>query len=258
MDWLAKDSGSATTASGRLLVVVPAFNEEENVGRVIADVHRAMPTADVLVVDDGSSDATGAVAEESGAKVVSLAFNLGYGVALQTGFKYALGQGYDYVVQMDADGQHEVRSVLDLFDEVQKGTADVVLGSRFLGPSTFKPALPRRLGILLFRAIVSSIVGQRISDPTSGFQALNRRVLRLYATEAYPVDFPDADVLIMVHLAGFKIKEIPVVMYPKTTDNKSMHSGARPLYYVFKMFLSIFVTLMRQRRYEGGVKSQWK
>jgi len=129
----------------------------------------------------------------------------------------------------------------------------VILGSRFLGGEPFDSPLPRRLGIALFRAIVSLIVGQKISDPTSGFQALNREVLELYATEAYPVDYPDADVLIMLHLSGFRVREIPVVMYSMDNPKKSMHSGFKPLYYLFKMFLSILVTLMRQRvrRREG-------
>ena len=237
----------------KILIVVPALNEEENIGRVIAGVRQAVPFADVLVVDDGSSDATEAIAKEAGAGVISLPFNLGYGVALQTGFKYALRRDYDYVVQMDADGQHEVRCVLDLIDEVRKGDADVVLGSRFLGSSSFRSTFPKRVGIFLFKNIVSLIVGQKISDPTSGFQALNRDVLRLYATEVYPIDFPDADVLIMLHFAGFRVKEVPVVMYPRIAEDKSMHSGFRPLYYVFKMFLSIFVTLMRQGSYKREV-----
>ena len=185
-----------------ILIVVPAYNEEQNIGRVIAGVQEVAPAADVLVVDDGSSDATAVAARQVGGEVISLPFNLGYGVALQTGFKYALEQGYDYVVQMDADGQHEAASVPDLITEARKGTADVILGSRFLGSTTFKPQFARRVGIRIFRVIVSRVVGERISDPTSGFQALNRKVLKLYATEAYPVDFPDADVLIMAHLAG--------------------------------------------------------
>ena len=242
----------------RVLIVVPAYNEDQNVAGVIARVREVVSGADVLVVDDGSSDATAVVARDAGARVVTLPFNLGYGVALQTGFKYALERGYDYVVQMDADGQHEACSVLDLIAEARKGTADVVLGSRFLGASTFKPRFARRVGILLFRAIVSRVVGKSISDPTSGFQALNRSALELYATEAYPTDYPDADVLIMAHLSGFRITEIPVVMYARTADQKSMHSGLRPLYYVFKMFLSILVTLMRQRRYEVGREPAWK
>lgn len=242
----------------KILIVVPAFNEEENIGHVVADVQRVVPFADVLVVDDGSSDGTGAIARQAGARVISLPFNLGYGVALQTGFKYALRRGYEYVVQMDADGQHEVRCVVDLIDEARKGKADVILGSRFLGPSSFRPTFARRLGILIFRAIVSLIAGERISDPTSGFQALNREVLKLYATEAYPADFPDADVLIMLHFAGLRVKEVPVVMYPESDAGKSMHSGLRPLYYVFKMFLSILVTLMRRGRYKREVQSQWK
>jgi hypothetical protein len=250
--------GAAMGDGDRILIVVPAYNEAQSIGAVIRSVREVVPAADILVVDDGSPDATAAIARQSGASVISLPFNLGYGVALQAGYKYALDTDYDYVVQMDADGQHEPRSVLDLIDEVRRGTADVVLGSRFLGSSSFKPDFARRMGIRIFRAIVSRVVGQRVTDPTSGFQALNRKVLELYATEAYPVDYPDADVLIMAHRAGFKIKEIPVVMHSAAPARKSMHSGFRPLYYVFKMFLSILVTLMRPRTYEGRAGRQWK
>jgi glycosyltransferase involved in cell wall biosynthesis len=254
----ASGAEAAMGDGDRVLIVVPAYNEERNIGPVIGGVREVVPDADILVVDDGSSDDTALMARQAGAGVISLPFNLGYGVALQAGFKYALARDYDYVVQMDADGQHEPASVLDLIEEVRKGSADVVLGSRFLGPSTFKPRFARRVGILLFRAIVSRVVGQRITDPTSGYQALNRRVLALYATDVYPIDYPDADVLIMVHFAGFRIREIPVVMYPGAANRKSMHSGLRPFYYVFKMFLSIVVTLMRERRYEVGGKQEWK
>lgn len=255
----ARPAQERRTGDGDLvLIVVPAYNEDQNIASVIARVREVVPAVDVLVVDDGSSDGTAVAAGDAGAEVISLPFNLGYGVALQTGFKYALERGYDYVVQMDADGQHEASSVLDLIDEARKGTVDVILGSRFLGSSTFKPRLARRVGIVLFRAIVSRVVGKRISDPTSGFQALNRSVLELYATDAYPTDYPDADVLIMAHLSGFRIKEIPVVMYEGTADQKSMHSGLKPLYYVFKMFLSILVTLMRQRSYRVGRQPEWR
>jgi glycosyltransferase involved in cell wall biosynthesis len=232
-----------------VLIVIPAYNEEQNIGAVIGGIWEVLPAVDILVVDDGSSDGTAGRARDAGARVISLPFNLGYGVALQTGFKYALEQGFNYVVQMDADGQHEPASVEDLVGEARKGDADVILGSRFLAPSSFRPQFARRLGIALFRAIVSGVVGEKISDPTSGFQALNRRALALYGTEAYPVDYPDADVLIMAHLAGLRLKEIPVIMHSAGPARKSMHSGLRPLYYVFKMFLSILVTLMRPRKY---------
>jgi glycosyltransferase involved in cell wall biosynthesis len=247
-----------TGEGDRVLIVVPAYNEDQNIAGVIARVREVVPAADILVVDDGSSDATAVAAEDAGAEVVSLPFNLGYGVALQTGFKYALERGYDYVVQMDADGQHEACSAVDLIAEARKGTADVILGSRFLGSSTFKPRFARRVGIVLFRAIVSRVVGKRISDPTSGFQALNRSALELYTTDAYPSDYPDADVLIMAYLSGVNIEEIPVVMYEGTAGQKSMHSGLKPLYYVFKMFLSILVTLMRQQSYRVRREPEWR
>lgn len=230
----------------KTLVVVPAYNEARNIARVIGEIQKHNGPLDVLVVSDGSSDATQEIAAASGAKVVSLPFNMGYGVALQTGYKYALREGYDHVVQMDADGQHDPRYIGKFLEEIAKNEADVLIGSRFLGETCYKISLPRKLGMGLFSGISSFIIGQKVTDSTSGYQCINKAVLSFYVNDIYPCDYPDADVIIMLHLAGFRIKEIPVVMLANN-ENKTMHSGLRPLYYVFKMFLSIFVTLLRKR-----------
>ncbi len=234
------------------LIIIPAYNEAGNIARVIAATRASAPLADILVVNDGSSDDTAAIARQARARVISLLFNIGYGVALQTGYKYALAKGYRYVIQMDGDGQHEPACIPTLLAEVQSGAADVVVGSRFLGRETgsYRVEWGRRLGMTLFGGIASFIMGQKITDPTSGFQALNREALRFFASDAYPGDFPDADVLIMLHYNGFRVKEVPVIMYCNT-DGKSMHSGLKPLYYVFKMCLSIFVTLLRGNKVKG-------
>jgi hypothetical protein len=129
---------------------------------------------------------------------------------------------------------------------VAAGESDFVLGSRFLGTATYEPALARRLGMFFFRHLVSWLVGQRITDSTSGFQAFNRRVIRFFTTEVFPCDYPDADMLLTLHRAGFRIREVPARMYASATG-KSMHSGLKPLYYIFKMLLSILVTLLRKR-----------
>lgn len=232
--------------SQSLLVIIPAYNEARNIAKVIADVHCHASTADVLVVDDGSADDTARIARAAGATVISLPFNMGYGVALQTGFKYALLKGYDYIIQMDGDGQHEPACIPALLEEVRNGSADIAIGSRFLEDCGYKARFIVRCGMIIFGTIASLLTKQKITDPTSGFQAMNRRVLQFYASDAYPADFPDADVLLMLHLAGFRIKEVPVIMHPNI-QGKTMHSGLRPLYYVFKMFLSIFMTLLRER-----------
>lgn len=229
----------------KILVVIPAYNEERAIGDVVAKAKESVPMADVLVIDDHCSDNTSQVAREAGARVITLPLHLGYGVALQTGFKYALERCYDYVVQMDGDGQHEPRCINDLLAEVWSGAADVALGSRFLRDRSHKTQFIRRLGIMLFGFLTSLAIQQRITDPTSGFQALSRRVVEFHTSDGYPIDFPDADVLISLSLNGFRIKEVPVIMYQKA--GKSMHSGLKPFYYVFKMLLSIFLTFFRKR-----------
>ncbi len=236
--------------SKEVIIVIPAYNEEKNIGPVINKIKAKVPEADVLIIDDGSADRTARTAENAGAITLRLPFNMGYGAALQTGFKYALNKRYQYVVQMDADGQHDPESVNILLNEIRKENDDVVIGSRFIdGKGSYKVPLVRKLGMGIFGKIASVITGQSVSDPTSGFQALNRDALRFYASPYYPVDYPDADVIIMLHRAGLRVKEISVVMHNRQ-EGQSMHSGIiKPLYYVFKMFLSMFVTLLRKDKF---------
>jgi glycosyltransferase involved in cell wall biosynthesis len=230
----------------RALVIVPALNEADSLPRVIPAV-RAACGADLLVVDDGSTDATARVALELGARVVSHPFNLGYGAALQTGYRFALRRGYAVAVQLDADGQHEPSDAPRLLEALAASGADLVIGSRFLGEGSYRPPAVRRIGMRLFRAAVRFHTGQRLTDSTSGFRALGRRAMEFLSGERHPVDFPDADVLIMLHRAGLRVVEIPARMHAARAK-PSMHGGLwRPLYYVFKMALSIFVTLLRGR-----------
>lgn len=233
----------------KALVIIPAYNEADSIGSVIEKIRGLGLSLDVAVIDDGSADNTVAVARERSAKVLRLPFNMGYGAALQTGYKYAIEQNYDYVIQMDADGQHEPESIRLLLPEIKKNEVDLVIGSRFLGQAgngaTYKIQPLRHFGIKLFSRIVSICIGQKITDPTSGFQAMGRKLFNFYASDVYPKDYPDADVLIMLSRAGFTLKEVPVMMY-QNYQGKSMHSGIKPLYYLFKMFLSIIVTLMRK------------
>lgn len=231
----------------RVLVIIPAFNEAGRIAAVVAGIRAAAPEADVLVINDGSRDDTAVVARQTGAVVVSHPFNMGYGVAIQTGYKYALRHDYDYLVQIDGDGQHDPTHIPELLAIVQSGTADFVLGSRFLSNASYRPPLIRRLGMAFFRQIVSLVIRQPMTDCTSGYQAFNREVMQFFASELFPCDYPDADVLISLHLAGFRIRELPVRMYANAAG-KSMHSGLKPIYYVFKMILSITVTLLRSHR----------
>ena len=228
------------------LLIMPAHNEEKNLPVVFAELCRLnLPDLDVLVVDDYSRDNTAAVARRFGATVISLPCNLGYGAAVQTGFRYAVEHGYPVAAMMDADGQHDAASLPALYQVVESGQADVALGSRILGHMEYEAGMARKLGMGFFRALVSQLIRQRITDPTSGFQALSAEVMAYFARDNYPTDYPDADTILLLRYAGFKISEVPVTMRGRLSG-VSMHAGLKPLYYVVRMFLAIFIVLLRQ------------
>jgi glycosyltransferase involved in cell wall biosynthesis len=248
----------------RTLVIIPAHNEANNVGQVLAEIDEAklrlattspQTTLDVLVVDDYSTDETASVATQRGAAVLHLPNNLGYGGAVQSGFRYAVHYGYDFAVLMDADGQHDASCIGDLLRAVQSGQADVALGSRFLGRMEYKTTFAKRLGMLFFSMVVSRLTGWRITDPTSGFQAMNRDTMAFFAADNYPVDFPDADTILLLHFAGFRVAEVPVVMRERLSG-QSMHSSWKPIYYVFKMLLAILVVLLRQTTHTNAMRQR--
>lgn len=229
------------------IIIVPAFNEEAGIAAVIAEIRTHAPDFDILVINDGSRDSTAKAARAAGAIVLSHNFNMGYGVTIQTGYKFAYQKGYKYIIQIDGDGQHDPSFMHQLLAPVRSGDVDFTLGSRFLWYDSYRPSFSRRLGILFFRKLVTVIIGREITDPTSGYQAFNRDVIKFFTTDIFPYDYPDADMLITLNLAGFRIREIPVRMFANPTG-KTMHSGAKPLYYMVKMCLSILVTLLRNRQ----------
>ena len=233
------------------MIAVPAFNEQGRVGDVVRDVRSTLPDADVVVIDDGSADETAAEERAAGATVIRLPLNSGYGTALQTGYKYAVRNGYAVIGQIDADGQHQARYLREMLDALDEQNADVVIGSRFLGrDGHYRPSAARKVGIALFSRIASLVTRQRITDPTSGFQTMRVDVARFFCSDVYPNDYPDADILILLHRSGFAVREVPVQMRPST--NVSMHAGHKSIYYVYKMMLSIFVTMLRGRKAEGA------
>jgi glycosyltransferase involved in cell wall biosynthesis len=229
----------------KVIVLIPAYNEAKNIHNVISKVKNTLPQIDILVINDGSTDNTAKLAQLAGAKVVSHPFNMGYGVACQTGFKYACRHDYEYAIQMDGDGQHEPDCVPDLLNAIIDPEIDIVLGSRWLGLTSYDGPFIRKFGKHFFAFLASFLTGLKCTDPTTGFQAMGRKVICFYTTEIYPTDYPDADMFILLKRAGFRVKEIPVTMYRNDTG-QSMHSGLlRPLYYGFKMLLSISMTLLR-------------
>ena len=226
------------------LVIIPARNEAGRIGDVLRGLARQDVAADVLVIDDGSDDNTAGEAERFGAQVIRHPFNLGYGATLQTGYIYANKRNYNQIVQMDGDGQHDPACVHTLLDNLSDDV-DLVLGSRFLNGDPPPVTLARRLGSRLFAWIVTKWTGTRITDPTSGFQALSSRVLREIVQDSFPEDFPDADVLITHSRAGLKLKEVPVRMHERK-GGMSMHRGSMAAYYAYKMFLTLALLAFRR------------
>jgi hypothetical protein len=229
---------------------LPAYNEAERLPAVLAAVARAAPGAEIAVVDDGSADGTGDAAARCGASVLRHPFNLGYGAALQTGYKWALRAGATLLVQMDADGQHDPADLAALAAPVEAGELDLVIGSRFLGAGDYRMSRAQRLGRDFFRALLRAF-GLRVTDPTSGFQAMNRAVLALYASDMFPSDYPDVDVLLCAHRDGLRVGERPVRM--RTSPRAStLHAGLAPIYYVYKMLLSVWAASSTDRRRREG------
>lgn len=226
------------------VLVIPAFREAGRVGTVVRDVLAMGLSLDVVVVDDGSPDATAREARAAGATVVSHPYNLGYGSALHTGYCFALRQGYERVLQMDADGQHEAAMLARLIEGLDGG-ADVVLGSRYLAGDAPPSSFARRIGTRLFAAIATRWIGKRITDPTSGFQGLSKRALVSVVNDGFPEDYPDTDVLVEHHRAGLLLIEVPVRMHARK-GGLSMHRGARIAYYAYKMFLSLLLLPIRR------------
>ena len=232
------------------LIVIPAYQEATRLAGVLEAIAHAGLDCDVVVVDDGSRDATSLVAARAGARVLRHPFNLGYGAALQTGYKYALERGASIVVQLDADGQHDPAEIPRLLAPVEAGDLDLVVGSRFLGRGDYRMGALRSLGRRIFQAI-ARLAGLRVSDPTSGFQAMNRRVLEIYARDFFPADYPDVDVLLTAWRNGLRVGERPVSMNAGSRAS-TLHGGLRSVYYVYKMLLSLWAASSTERRRRGG------
>ena len=234
------------------LVIIPAYNEQENLAKTIDEVRANVPLADVLVVSDGSTDETPNIARLKDAKVLCIPFNLGIGGAVQTGLKYALRNNYAVAIQVDADGQHDVKAVNRLIEVLTEHNADIVIGSRNLDDKQVRTPLVRRLGIRYFSQLTRWGTGENVTDCSSGLRALSRRAIRLFA-ENYPVDFPDAEALILAHGSGLRILEVPV-RFRERKSGKSNLSILKLLYYPVKETLAITRTVLERDRERQGME----
>ena len=225
--------------------MVPALNEEDSVALVVDELRREAPEFDVLVVDDGSTDATAQRARDAGATVLSHPFNLGIGGAVQSGYRHAHLNGYDVAVQVDGDGQHDPAQIAKLEDGLERSGADLVWGSRFLVDAGYRVPHLRRAGRMIFARVVSMITRRPITDPTSGFRIANGRGIELFARD-YPHDYPEVEAILMAHSHDLEISEVPVTMRQRETGSSSINM-LNAGYYMVRVLLAIFVGLFRRR-----------
>ncbi len=230
------------------LAIVPAFNESGAIAATVSELLEHAPDYDVLVIDDGSTDATSALARAAGAHVVTLPFNLGIGGAVQTGYQFADEHGYAIAVQVDGDGQHDPRLLADLEQALRSDPElNMVTGSRFLASDDdgYQSSAPRRAGIRIFAGVLSRIVGQKVTDPTSGMRMVDRKGIELFARD-YPRDYPEVEAVLLLHFHRLTSREVPVRMRERTTGVSSINAS-RSIYYMIKVLLAVLVGLMRAR-----------
>lgn len=245
----------------KLLIMIPAYNEEKNIGELLDKLKspEIAAIADVLIMDDASKDSTRRIVLEKRLEVVTHVFNLGYGSGLQVGYKYAVRNDYDYVIQMDADGQHDVSNVMKIYKKLRTAgengkCPDIVIGSRFMeGSETFPISKIKKMAIVMFRFLIKLGTGKKILDPTSGLQGLNRRAFAFYAGYNHFDDkYPDANMIMQMLLLGYRVEEIPAVMHARV-EGVSMHSGLKPILYMLRMMFSIIAVWIRIRVYKVDV-----
>ena len=231
----------------KILLIIPAYNEAENIEKLIDDLVRNYPVYDYVIINDGSQDETAEICETNCYNVVNLPINLGIGGAVQTGYRYARKYGYDIAVQIDGDGQHDAAYVERVIAPLQRGEADVVIGSRFLSKEGFQSSRLRRIGITFLSDLLFLCTGKRVRDVTSGFRAVNEKFINIYA-EDYPSDYPEPEAIITAIMYGGKVTEVPVAMRERENGESSINLR-KSVYYMIKVTLAIFV-----RRISYGIR----
>ena len=229
-----------------MYLIIPALNEARSLPHVFEAIEDAELEAEIVVVDDGSTDDTARTAAALGARVIRHPFNMGYGAAIQTGYMYALEHGADLLVQMDADGQHDPSQIPAMVEPIRRGECDLVIASRFLEATGYRMGWARTAGRKLFE-VLGRLSGVNVTDPTSGFQAMNRATMELYVRDFFPHDYPDVDVLVMASRHGLRVRECVSVMRSGLRESQ-LHGGIRTFYYVYKMLVSMWAASSDGRR----------
>jgi glycosyltransferase involved in cell wall biosynthesis len=242
-------------APDSLLVIVPALNEEGAIGGVVRDIHQYVPGVPVVVIDDCSSDSTVARAREAGADVLPIPHHLGVGGCVQAGYKLAWELGYQYVIRVDGDGQHDARDILRIFDTLKSTRCDMVIGSRFAEDNGSRTGAVRSLGIRFFRLVLRPVLGKPVTDPTSGFVGVNRRALEVFR-QSFPLEYPEIEALVVLQRRRFRFAEVSCHMRPRTTGRSSI-TALKSLYYVTHVLLGVFVNVLRfDRRFHRGPRGR--
>lgn len=230
----------------KIIAVVPAYNEAETIGNVVREIVMNLDV-DVCVVDDGSTDNTSQIARNAGATVLRHPVNAGIGTTVQSGFLFALRNGYDIALQVDGDGQHDPKYISNLIEPIINGDADVVNGSRFLNDIGYKSSFMRRVGIAFFRFIYKLLTGKTVTDCTSGFRAFGRNALEFLAKN-YPDDYPEPEVILTLLKKGFRFKEVPVVMRERQGGKSSLSGIFKPVNYMVKVTLALLIDFLRRNK----------
>lgn len=234
---------------GALMILIPAFNEQGAVGGVVAEVHQVMPDVAVLVVDDCSADGTRTVAQSAGADVLSLPHHLGLGGCVQAGYKLAWEMGYEYVIRVDGDGQHDPHEIPRILQALKTSGCEMVIGSRFCDQNGAHTSFARGVGIAVFRAILRPILGKPVHDPTSGFVGVNRAALAVFS-RSFPLEYPEIETLVVLQRKRFRFQEIPCRMRPRRAGRSSI-TAVKSLYYIVHVLLGVFVNILK---FEGRTR----
>jgi glycosyltransferase involved in cell wall biosynthesis len=235
----------ATNNGEKLLILVPAFNEEGAIGGVVEAVNQTMPGTPVLVVDDCSTDGTVAIARRTGAEVLPLPHHLGLGGCVQAGYKLAYELGYEYVIRVDGDGQHDARDIPKVFDALRASGCEMVIGSRYLNGANGSTSLLRAAGIRFFRLVLRPILGKPVRDPTSGFVGVNRSALGVFS-HSFPLEYPEIEALVVLQRRRFRFVEVPCRMLPRRTGRSTI-TPIKSIYYIVHVLLGVFVNVLKRR-----------